>query len=45
MPPFVKSDSFYKGGSSKKGTLIVEVKDTGRGITEEGLKKLFKPFA
>jgi signal transduction histidine kinase len=24
---------------------VVEVKDTGRGITEAGLKKLFKPFA
>ena len=32
-------------GNEKKGSIIIEVEDSGIGMNEEDLKKVFKPFA
>lgn len=34
----------FKGHDKNKGTLIICVKDTGIGISKEGLEKIFHPF-
>lgn len=34
-----------KNAKESKGKLIIEVIDSGIGISKEGLKKLFKPFS
>jgi len=38
-------DSSMHLGVQEKGVVEIKVRDSGIGISEEGLKKLFKPYA
>ncbi|MEB3343452.1 7TM diverse intracellular signaling domain-containing protein [Okeania sp.] len=48
-PPFGRGESLEKGESFEKGknkaTIIFEVRDTGAGISEDEIPKLFEAFA
>ncbi|WP_426548134.1 ATP-binding protein [Dapis sp. BLCC M126] len=44
-PPFESRESFQRRESHEKATIIFEVRDTGAGITQDEMPKLFEPFA
>jgi signal transduction histidine kinase len=40
---YIQSDSFLYSHETE-GVLVVEVIDSGNGISKEGLKRIFDPF-
>jgi len=42
--PYVHKRKKCRYGHETEGLIIIEIQDTGIGISREGISKLFKPF-